>query len=81
MRLYLSNIRLDKGYSQRRVAREAGISFQHYSKIENGERNNKVSFLIMGRIAHVLEIPLEELYSLEAAYQESLALKKEQHDD
>ena len=77
MRKYLSDIRLNKGYSQRRLAREAGISFQHYSKIESGERGNKVSFLIIGRIAEVLEIPLDDFYRMELEYQEKLELEHE----
>lgn len=83
MRLYLSKIRMEKGYSQRRVAREAGISFQHYSKIENGDRGSKVSFLIIGRIAKALDIPLEKFLDMETAYQNSLDLAKEKdnYDD
>ena len=77
MRKYLSDIRLNKGYSQRRLAREAGISFQHYSKIESGERGNKVSFLIIGRIAEVLDIPLDDFYKMELEYQEKLELEHE----
>ena len=77
MRKYLSDIRLNKGYSQRRLAREAGISFQHYSKIESGERGNKVSFLIIGRIADVLDIPLDDFYKMELEYQEKLELERE----
>lgn len=77
MRKYLSDIRLNKGYSQRRLAREAGISFQHYSKIESGERGNKVSFLIIGRIADVLDIPLDDFYKMELEYQEKLELEHE----
>ena len=77
MRKYLSDIRLNKGYSQRRLAREAGISFQHYSKIESGERGYKVSFLIIGRIADVLDIPLDDFYKMELEYQEKLELERE----
>ena len=77
MRKYLSEIRLNKGYSQRRLAREAGISFQHYSKIESGERGYKVSFLIIGRIADVLDIPLDDFYRMELEYQEKLELEHE----
>lgn len=77
MRKYLYEIRLNKGFSQRKVARESGISYQHYSKIENGERGNKVSFLVVGRIARVLEVPLEQLFELEEAYQDSMEFNSE----
>ncbi len=79
MRLYLSNIRQNKGLSQRKVAREAGISFQHYSMIESGERGGKVSFLIVGRIAKALDISLDDFYKLECEYQDSLDLDKESY--
>lgn len=68
---------MDKGFSQRKVARESGISYQHYSKIENGERGNKVSFLVIGRIARVLNVSIDQLFDLEEAYQESLEFNLE----
>lgn len=77
MRTYLVDLRLKKGFSQRRVAREAGISYQHYSKIENGDRGGKVSFLIIGRIANVLSTSLDNLYPMEKEYQDKLELNKE----
>ena len=77
MRRYLIDTRIKKGYSQRKVARDAGVSYQHYSMIENGERGGKVSFLVIARIARVLDIPLEELFIKEEAYQESLDFKAE----
>lgn len=77
LREYLYKARLQKDYSQRRVAREAGISYQHYSKIEDGERGKKVSFMIVGRIASVLDIPLDEFFQKEKEYQERIELKQE----
>lgn len=79
MRTYLSSLRMEKGFSQRRVARESGVSYQHYSKLENGDRGGKVSFLIIGRIAKVLGVSLDELYLKESEYQDSLELSKESH--
>ena len=70
MRYYLINIRLKRGFSQRKVAREAGLSYQHYARIENGERGKKVSFLIVGRIAEALGVTLDELFKYEQEYQE-----------
>ena len=78
MRYYLVNIRLKRGFSQRKVAREAGLSYQHYSRIESGERGKKVSFLIMGRIADALGVALDDLYKQEQEYQDSLDFNKEQ---
>lgn len=67
--MYLVNARNQKGYSMRKTARVAGITFQHYSKIENGDRGERVSFMIMSRIADALEIPMDEMKKLERAYQ------------
>lgn len=67
--MYLVNARKQKGYSMRKTARIAGITFQHYSKIENGDRGERVSFMIMSRIADALEIPMDEMKKLERAYQ------------
>ena len=69
IRMYLVNARNRKGYSMRKTARIAGITFQHYSKIENGDRGERVSFMIMSRIADALEIPMDEMKKLERAYQ------------
>ncbi|MBI9010148.1 MAG: helix-turn-helix transcriptional regulator [Tenericutes bacterium] len=77
LRMYLVNARQNKGYSQRRTAREAGVSYQHYAKIENGDRGKKVSFLTIGRIAQVLDIPLEDFYRFEKEYADEVELNNE----
>ena len=69
--MYLVDARNKKGYSMRKTARIAGIAFQHYSKIENGDRGERVSFMIMSRIADALEIPMDEMKKLERDYQKS----------
>lgn len=75
--MYLVNARQGKGYSQRKTAREAGISYQHYSKIENGNRGRRISFMIIGRISTVLEIKLDDFYRLEKEYIERIELNNE----
>ena len=67
-RYYLVEARIRLGYSQRKTAREAGVSYQHYSKIEKGDRGKKVSFIIFTDIAKVLDIPLDDLYYFEREY-------------
>ena len=78
MRKYLSDIRMEKNLSQHRVARESQISYQHYSRIEGGERKSKVSFVVMVRIAKALDIPLERMYRYEKEYLESIELSDEE---
>lgn len=69
MRYYLVKLREEKGYSMRKLAREADISFQYYSKLENGEKGDKMSLIVAGKIAKALNIDLSNLYFLEIIYQ------------
>ena len=69
LRTYLSDERLKKGYSMRKVARLAGLSYQHYALIENGIRGNRISFMIMTRIADALELSLDYISLKEKEYQ------------
>lgn len=75
--MYLVSARQKKGFSQRRTASEAGLSHQHYQKIESGARGRKVSFLTIGRIAGVLDIPLEEFYRYEKEYIDRIEFENE----
>ncbi len=77
VRNYLIDLRIKKDYSQRKVAYESGMSYQHYSKLESGKRGGKVSLLIMGRIARTLDISLDELYTREEEYQNKIQRLKE----
>lgn len=79
IRMYLVNARQKKGYSQRKTAQEAGLSAQHYCRIENGERGKKISFLTIGRIAKVLEIPLDEYYRYERSYIDRIEFENERN--
>ena len=69
MRQYLQELRLNKGYTQRHVAHEVGITPQYYLKIEKGERGNQMSFLIGCKLAEVFEVELDEFYQAELEYQ------------
>ena len=69
IRMYLVKAREEKGYSMRKTARIAGMSFQHYSKVENGDRGTHVIFMIMSRIAEALEISLDDMKEAEKEYQ------------
>lgn len=69
MRAYFVALRENVGLSQRKVALMSGISYQHYSKLENGERGPKMSFMIAGRLAEVFGVTLDYLYKEEVKYQ------------
>lgn len=83
VRSYLIDLRIKKDYSQRKVARESGMSYQHYARLESGARGGKVSLVIMGRIAHTLDVSLEDIYQLEEKYQNKVQRLKEKdlYDD
>lgn len=70
IRLYLVEARNKKGFSMRRAAQEAGMTYQHYSKIENGDRGTHVSFMVMTRIAEALAIPLNVMREKEKEYRD-----------
>ena len=72
LRVYLSERRVQLGYSQYRVAAELGISHQHYSRIESGRIGKLVSFRTMIKIADVLQMDINELRVKEIEYQNSL---------
>ena len=69
IRMYLYSAREAKGLSMREVAIRAGLAFQHYSMIENGEKGPRISFITMCRISEALDISLSELKEAEMKYQ------------
>lgn len=71
IRMYLVNARNIKGYSIRKTAREAGLAYQHYSRIESGERGTRISFMVMTRIADALGISLDAMKEAEKEYQKA----------
>lgn len=61
--LYLKNLkkyRMEKGWSQEKLSREAGISYQTLVKIERGSiMNPKIETIL--KLSKALNIPLEKL--------------------
>lgn len=68
MRMYLVNQRQALGLSMLQTSSILDLDFHHYYRIEMGQIK-RVSFLILCRIARVLEISLDDLYKLETTYQ------------
>jgi len=52
--------RLEKGWSQRKLAGDADVHFTYYSQIERGKRGH-VSVKILKKIADVLGVKLSEM--------------------
>ena len=72
LRLYLAQAREKKGLSMRKLAREAGMSYQHYAMMEYGERGNRISFMIMSRISDALDLSMDFIKENEKRYQEEV---------
>lgn len=72
IRVYLFKKRSRLGYSQYRVARESGISHQHYNRIENGVINYRITFRTLVKIAKCLKISAQELITKEEEYQQQI---------
>ena len=59
----LREIRLMKGYSQERLANEAGLPSSQISRIETGKINTSLSHICL--LARVLEVRLKDLMDFE----------------
>ena len=71
-RTYLSKARYAKDYSLRRTAMKAGMALQHYAKVESGQRGDRVSFMMMIRIAKALDLSLYYMATEEEKYQKEI---------
>lgn len=62
MRNKLSQIRFSKGYTQKRLCEESGISLAMYTFAEQGRRRPSIE--TWKKIQQVLEIPDSEMWSV-----------------
>ena len=69
MRMYLVNQRQVLDMSIRKTSSVLGMDIHHYRRIEQGHIAH-VGFITFCKIAHVLEISLEELFEQELLYQQ-----------
>ena len=65
MREWLREMRLSKGFTQQKVADELGVSFQQYSFIENGKRQQDMNLSTASKLADLFGITLTKLRELE----------------
>jgi len=68
IRDYLYQVRAKKGLSMRAVSILAGLAFQHYQMIENGDKGSRISFMTMVYISKALEMPLDFIAIEEEKY-------------
>ncbi|MGH0417498.1 helix-turn-helix domain-containing protein [Bacillus cereus] len=67
----LRKVRIEKGFSQNELAKQAKVSQSHISEIESGIKNVGVEVLI--KLATVLGVQLTDLISEEEDEKEDLA--------
>ena len=67
---YIKDRRLNKGWSKRKLALEAGISHTEVHRIENGERKNP-SVNILDSLAKALGLPKEEVLRMAGYIEEN----------
>jgi transcriptional regulator with XRE-family HTH domain len=65
VRKNIKYFRLLKKYTQQRLAEEADMSIDFLSEIESFRRKKSFSIATLGRIADVLEIPIEDFFKTE----------------
>ena len=71
-RTYMLDRRNALKLTQREIAEQIGISYQHYGFIENGTRGIRISLGVAGRIATALGIRLDDFFALEEEFQNQL---------
>ena len=56
-----ARLRQAREYSQRELARRAGVDHNTVAKIESGERGKRPSAEVLAKLAAALGVPLQEL--------------------
>jgi putative transcriptional regulator len=59
-RNWLKDLRKEKGFTVRDIAKEFGVSFSHYSGIENGKKNPSLPLAL--KISKFLGFNIEDFY-------------------
>ena len=76
------DLRRSKNLTIQALSDLADISKQYYSMLENGQRGNRLAFLIGVRIARGLGITADEFYELEVKYRKTMNPgEKRENDD
>jgi len=62
VRKNIRKFRLEKGYTQQRLAEEAEISVDYLAEIESLKRKKSFSIAVLGRIADVLAVDITKFF-------------------
>ncbi len=71
-RIWLRNLRIEKGLTQAEVGEALGLSFQEYSFLERYERYKKLPLGLAYKLADVLGITLDYIREAEEALSNEL---------
>ena len=61
MRNWLRDARIKRGISQEYVSKEIGVSRAHYTRIENGYRQQKMTIEMAQKLAKVFDISIDTI--------------------
>ena len=64
-RVWLFNMRNEKGLTQKQIAGKLGISEEYYAAIEKGERKKVFDVTLAARLSHIFGISLQRIGELE----------------
>ncbi len=59
LRNWLKNLRKEKGWTQEEVSKKLEIAPSYYVMIENGQRQNKMTFEMGKKIATTFNVPFD----------------------
>lgn len=62
IRVNIKKYRVVKGFTQQRLADEAGISIDYLAEIESLKRRKSFSIAVLGRIADTLEVDIKKFF-------------------
>ena len=67
LRVWLKDMRIEKGLTMKEVGAQLGISESYYCAIEAGDRQKKMDVTLAAGIATVFGRPIAEIVALETA--------------
>lgn len=65
MRDWLKDRRTQAGMTMAEMAAKLDLTESYYSRIENGDRQKKMDIVLVGKLSAVLDLPVNEIMSLE----------------
>ena len=67
MRVWLKNLRTQRGFTMKEMGEKLGVSESYYCAIECGTRQKKMDMLVASGLAAIFEIPIAQIAVYEQA--------------